>query len=45
MEQRATRQVQSQDSKDPAAKANPAPSATTGTAFGGRAAMAAQNAT
>ena len=44
-EQRATSQMQSQDSKDPAAKANSAPIATAGTAFGGRAAMAAQNAT
>ena len=44
-EQRATRQLQLQDSKDIAAKANPDLSATAGTAFGGRAAMAAQNAT
>ena len=44
-EQRSTSQVQSQDSKDPAAKANSAPITTAGTAFGGRAAMAAQNAT
>ena len=44
-EQRATSQVKSQDSKDPAAKANSAPSANAGTAFGGRAAMAAQNTT
>ena len=45
MEQRATIQVQPQDPKDPAAKANSAPSATDGISFGGRAAMAAQNAT
>ena len=44
-DQRDTSQVQLQDSNNPAANAKPAPSATAGTDFGGRAAMAAQNVT